>query len=289
MSMKSGLILLFLYMCFQSVVAKLRTNSNNQQVIIVGLIKIFILLNSISHCMCQCKKSLLASFPALDVTIVDISVKFHNVKVYDIHGCHDPNNKALQSKYFAEVHYEIRNSGDAGFVAPSGFVDYANCGTPAILNFLTLKIEGGRDSFGNSYPAIELSRFATCVVDDSNSADADSCVSGGPTTDFTVKPSQVYGINQAGSYGVLKAVFVKFSLTVEEFNALSNSLSSTLTFTLSVNKAISPYGAAGVVTVEDGSKLKEATWEATGKGTSVLLFIRPPSAAPTTAPCALTW
>ena len=97
--------------------------------------------------MCQCEKSLLASNPALDVSIVDISVKFNNVKGYDIHGCLDPNNKALQSKYFAEVHYEIRNSGDAGFVAPSGFVDYSNCGTPAILNFLTLKIEGGRDSF----------------------------------------------------------------------------------------------------------------------------------------------
>ena len=232
------------------------------------------------------KRSLLTDSPTLDVTITDISVKFNNAKGYDIHGCLD-TSKATQSKYYAQVQYEIRNSGDAGFVAPSGSVDYAACGTPAILNFLALTIEGGRDGSGNSYPAIELSRFATCVIDDSNTADAGSCVAGGSSINFAQKPSQSYGINQGGSYGVSKTVYAKFPLTAEQFNALSNSAQSTLTFTLSVNKYISPNGAAGVVAAVDGSKLKDATWAASGQGTSVLLFIRPPSAPPTTAPTAV--
>ena len=230
------------------------------------------------------QRSLLVSSPALDVSIVDISVKYNNAKGYDTHGCLDPS-KDSQSKYYAQVQYEIRNSGDAGFIAPSDFINYAACGTPAILNFLNLKIEGGRDDSDNPYPAIKLSRFATCVIDDSNTMDAGTCVSGGPTTDFTLKPTKSYGIIQGGSYGVTKTVSAKFSLTTEQFNALSNSLPSTLTFTLSVNKDISPSGAAGVITAVDGSKLKAVTtWNAAGQGTSVLLFIRPPSAAPTTAP-----
>jgi hypothetical protein len=213
-------------------------------------------------------------------------VKYNNVKGYNVHGCLDPN-KATQSKYSVQVQYEIRNSGDAGFIAPSRFVNYAACGTPAILNFLSLTIEGGRDSSGNLYPTIELSSFATCVIDDGNTADAAACVSSGPTTDFAVKPSQSYGISQGGSYGVSKTVRVKFPLSTELFNALRNSAPATLTFTLSVNKAISPNGAAGVVAAVDGSKLKEATWQAMGQGTSVPLFIRPPSAAPSTTPIAL--
>ncbi len=127
----------------------------------------------------------------MDVTIADISVKYNNAKGYDADGCMDPS-KVTQSKYFAQVQYEIRNSGDADFIAPAESVHYAACGTPAILKFLLLKIEGGRDSSANPYPTIELSSFATCVIDDGNTADADACVSTGATTDFTLKPSQSF-------------------------------------------------------------------------------------------------
>jgi len=284
MSLKSALNLLFLHMCFHAVVvAKLRTNDKTQQVLYVYPIHVF--LNFIVDLLLH-QRSLLAFSPALDVTIADISVKYNNVNGYNVHGCLDPD-KPTKSKYSVQVQYEIRNSGDAGFIAPSRFVNYAACGTPAILNFLSLTIEGARDSSGNLYPTIELSSFATCVIDDDNTADAAACVSSGPTTDFAVKPSQSYGISQGGSYGVSKTVRVKFPLSTEVFNALSNSAPATLTFTLSVNEAISPNGAAGVVAAVDGSKLKEATWQATGQGTSVPLFIRPPSAAPSTAPIAL--
>jgi hypothetical protein len=84
---------------------------------------------------------------------------------------------------------------------------------------------------------------------------------------------------------------VRFPLKAEQFYAIKNSSPSTLTFTLSVNKFIAAYGAAGVVTAVDGSKLKDVTWEAAGQGTSSQLFVRTetaaPSALPTTAPSAL--
>ena len=194
------------------------------------------------------KRSLFAVSPALDVSIADISIKYNNAKGYDVHGCLD-STKSSQSKYYAQVQYAVSNSGDAAFIAPAGFINFAACSTPAILNFLDLKIEGGLDGSGNLYPTIELNRFATCVFDDSNTADAGSCGSG-------QKPSQSFGIiSQGGSYGISKTVSVKFPLTAEQFNALSNSVPSTLTFSLSVNKAISPNGATGVVASVDGSKL----------------------------------
>eukprot|EP01036_Dinobryon_divergens_P061773 gene61773-biopygen27032 len=197
--------------------------------------------------------------------LLDITIKYNNAKGYNVHGCLDPS-KLTQSKYYAQVQYEIRNRGDADFIAPAGFVTYAACGTPAIWKFLTLKIEGGRDSSGNLYSAIELSRFATCVIDDSNTVDAASCVPGGPSTNFALKPVRSLGISQGGSYGVSKKVSVKFPLTAEQFNALRNSLPSDLTFTLSVNKDISPNATAGVVTAVDGSKLKDVTtWQATAE------------------------
>ena len=217
---------------------------------------------------------LIENSPVLDVTITDISVEYKNAKSYDIHGCLNSDQTASpESKYYANVQYSIRNHGDVDFVAPFGFVDYAACGTPAILGFLDLKIEGGIDGSGNSYPAIELNRFATCVIDDSNTADAAACVAGGVSTDFTTKPSSPsMGIKQGGSYGVSKTVHARFPLTAEQFNALKNSLASTLKFTLSVNKYISPDGAAGVLTEVDGSKLKDVTWVATGQGTSSELY-----------------
>ena len=237
------------------------------------MLKLFLIFLTFVIFLFLHQRSLLVSSPgpALDVTIVDISVKYNNAKGYDLHGCLDLS-KDTKSKYYAQVQYEIRNSGDADFISPSESINYAACGTPAIFNFLNLKIEGGRDG-DNSYPAIDLSRFATCVIDDSNTTEAGTCVSGGPTTDFTLKPTKSYGIIQGGSYGVTKTVSVKFSLTTEQFNALSNSLPSTLTFTLSVNKDISPNGAAGVITAVDGSKLKATTtWQAMGQGASVQLF-----------------
>ena len=175
----------------------------------------------------------------------------------------------MQVQYFANVQYAIRNSGDSDFIAPSGFVDYATYETPAVLGFLELKIIGGLDGSGNAYPKIGLNIFATCVIDDNNTADAESCV-----PDISQKPSSLsMGIKQGGSYGISKTVQAKFPLTAEQFNALSNSAPAGLTFTLSVNKYISPDGAAGVVTAVDGSKLKATTtWQATGQGASVQLF-----------------
>ena len=104
------------------------------------------------------QRSLLEASPALDITIADILIKFNNVKGYDVNGCLD-SNKATQSKYYAEVQYAIKNSGDAVFVAPSEFVNYAACGTPAILNFLALKIEGGRNSDESPYCARREGEF----------------------------------------------------------------------------------------------------------------------------------
>ena len=110
-----------------------------------------------------------------------------------------------------------------------------------------------------------------------------ACSAGGPTTVFNQKPSLSMSIQQGGSYGVSKTARGRFPLSVEQFNAIKNSAPSTLTFTLSVNKFIAAYGAAGVVTAVDGSNLKVVTWEASGQGTSR----RTPSAAPTTGSTAI--
>ena len=58
---------------------------------------------------------------------------------YDAHGCLDPT-KTIHSKYYANLHYSIRNIGDVDFVAASEFVDNIAWG---ILGFLDLKIEWG--------------------------------------------------------------------------------------------------------------------------------------------------
>ena len=215
-------------------------------------------------------------------------MEYKNAKSYDIHGCLNTDQTGPPaSKYYANVKYSIRNHGVDDFIAPSGFVDHAACGTSAILSFLDLIIEGGLDPSGNAY-GIELNRFAACVIDDSNAADAAACVAGGPSTDFTTKPSSPsMGIQQGGSYGVSKTVHARFPLTADQFNALKNSLASTLKFTLSVNKYISPDGAAGVATAVDGSQLKDVTWEASGQGTFKQIYSAPtaaPTALPTVSP-----
>ena len=92
------------------------------------------------------------------------------------------------------------------------------------------------------------------------------------------------GIQQGGSYGVSKTAHTRFALSVEQFNAIKNSSPATLTFTLSVNKFIAAYGAAGVVTAVDGSNLKDVTWEASGQGTTSQIFVRTVTAAPSAAP-----
>ena len=218
--------------------------------------------------------------PALDVTVFEISIEYKNTKAYNANGCLNPAVTTIQSKYYANVRYSISNSGDAAFVAPAGVVGYTACGTPSILGFLDLKIEGLGTATA-PYPAIELNRFAPCVIDDSSTA---ACSAGGPTTVFNQKPSQSMGIQQGGSYGVSKTARARFPLSAEQFNAIKNSAPATLTFTLSVNKVIAADGAAGVVAAVDGSTLKDVTWEASGQGTTKQLFLRAVTAAPSAAP-----
>ena len=203
----------------------------------------------------------------LGVTIADISVDYTNAKNYDSHGCEDTTTPGTTSKYYLNVQYAVTNQGTSDFTAPTGFIDHAACGTPAIQGFLVLDVQGGIDPNGDPFP-VHLNRFATCVIEDSDTTSAATCVSTGPTTNFIQKPSQSMGIKQGGSYGVSKAVRVRFPLTNDQFFALRNSAASTLTFTLSTNKFISD-GVARVASSIDGSNLKDVTWEATGQGTSV--------------------
>ena len=147
------------------------------------------------------QRALRTSSPILNVSITDISVQYNIVNGYDVHGCPDTSQQ-LQSKYYADIKYKLTNDGDADFVAPAESVSYAACGTPAILGFFDLKIEGGIDaSNGQAFPII-LHRFATCVIDDSDTAAAATCVSGGPSTDFTHLPSQSMVIKKGGSFNL---------------------------------------------------------------------------------------
>ena len=136
------------------------------------------------------------------MTVNSIVIEYKTSKGYDAHGCLNPN-QTPQSKYYANIQYSIRNSGPSDFNASSGFVGYAACGTPAILGFLDLKIEGGIEGGGNPYP-IMSNRFATCVIDDSSTTDAAACVAGGSSTDFTTKPSSpsMVGIIKKGDVRV---------------------------------------------------------------------------------------
>ena len=204
----------------------------------------------------------------MDVTIADISVDYTNAKAYDVHGCPlDTATPETVSKYYLNIQYALTNDGESDFNAPTGFIDHAACGTPAIQGFLVLGIEGGIDPDGNPFP-IQLNRYATCVIDDSDADSAAACVSTGPSTNFAQKPSQSMGIKQGGSYGVSKKARVRFPLTNEQFYALRNSAASSLEFTLSVNNFISD-GTARVASSVDGTKLLGVTWDATNQGTSV--------------------
>ena len=225
-------------------------------------------------------RTLAAVSPALDVTVFEISIEYKNTKAYNANGCLNSAVTTLQTKYYANVRYSISNSGDAAFVAPPAVVGYTACGTPSILGFLDLKIEGLGTATA-PYPAIELNRFAPCVIDDSNTT---ACGAGGSNTTFNQKPSLSMGILKGGSYGVSKTARARFPLTADQFNAIKNSAPATLTFTLSVNKFIAAYGAAGVVAAVDGSKLKDVTWEASVQGTTSQIFLRTVTAAPSTAP-----
>lgn len=195
------------------------------------------------------QRSLAVVSSTIDIAIDDISIELQDVQSYDVNGCVDPSGTNTE-KYSADIFYSLQNVGDADFFAPSAFVDFAQCGTPAILNFLDLKIEGD-----NTFTAINLNRYATCVSDDSNSA---ACTAGGSTTNFAIKPSpSSMVIKKGASYGISKKVHARFPLTLEQFNALKVSTSPTLKFTLSVNKYLAD-GATGVVSVTLGSKLQGA-------------------------------
>ena len=179
--------------------------------------------------------------------MLKITVQKNQVNGYDINGCLDTAISPVD-KYSAKIKYSIANTGAVAFEPSAGFVGRAACNTPAITTFLQLNINGGKDGSGNAYP-INLERFATCVIDDSDNSN--SCTSQGP--------QQRMFINQGGSYGVSKDVVAKFPLTSEQYDALTRS--GSLTFTLSVNSAIS-LGVPGVVSAIDGSQLSGITWKA---------------------------
>ncbi len=81
-----------------------------------------------------------AESPILDVTVTEIYIEFRNAKGYNAHGFLNPAVTTLTSKYYANVRYSISNNADAAFVALTGVVGYAACGTPSILGFLDLTL-----------------------------------------------------------------------------------------------------------------------------------------------------
>lgn len=202
-----------------------------------------------------------ASQSSLDVTILKITVQYNQVIGYDTHGCPDPT-QTPQDKSYVKLQYSITNSGDIDFTPPPGFFGWAACYTPAIFKFLHLNIQGGEDSSGTAV-AIDLNQFATCVIDDSDSVDAATCMVP-KTNDQQQRPQQTMVIyRKGGTYGSSMIVYAKFALTPVQYTALSNSESNLLTFTLSVNTDISP-GTAGVVSGVDGSQLSGITWKTNG-------------------------
>lgn len=226
------------------------------------------------------QRALAITLSSLDVTVLKITVQYNQANGYDTHGC-PKADQAQQDKYYAKFQYSITNNGEENFSPPSGFVGWAACYTPAIINFLHLNIQGAKDSSGNAVP-INVDRFATCVVDDSDT----SCSQNTNPSDHLAGPLQPLIISKGGSYGVSKTVYVKFPLTADQYNALSNSASTSLTFTLSVNSDISP-GTPGVVSAINGaSQLSGITWK-TGATyhDPIDLYTAPPSTAyPTTRP-----
>ena len=188
-----------------------------------------------------------------------ITLQYNPVNGYDTHGCLKAD-QAAQDKYFAVVQYSITNNGNEDFTPPSGFVGWEACYTPAIIRFLHLNIQGGKDSSNNAV-TIDVDRFATCVVDDNDSADAATCVPNTNPADQVAGPQQQMVIYKSGHFGAFQTVTTKFPLTTDQFNALSNSGSASLTFTLSVNPDIAP-GNPGVASGIDGaSQLSGITWK----------------------------
>ena len=180
------------------------------------------------------------------------------MKGYDAHGCLN-SDQAPQDKYYANVQYSITNTGTENFTPPSGFVDWAACYTPAIIRFLHLNIQGAKDSSGNDV-TIDVDRFATCVVDDSDSADAATCVPNTNPADQVAGPQQQMVIyKEGGKFGVSKTVTAKFPLTDAQYSALTYS--DSLTFTLSVNSDISPGNPGLASGINGASQLSGITWK----------------------------
>ena len=188
---------------------------------------------------------------SLDISLKKISVMYNQAKGFDKDGCLDAT-KLTTSNYYVKVQCSITNTGERAFVPPSSFLGWAACYTPAVLNFWRLSIQGGKDIDGNAVP-IELLKYATCVIDDSATANAASCIPDTNPDDHKQKPQQELMISKGGSYGVSKTVEAKFLLSSDQYSALT--LSEGLTFSLSVNKNISP-GVAGVVSSVDGTQLQ---------------------------------
>ena len=146
-----------------------------------------------------------AAQTSLDITLLKVTVSYKQVKGYDTNGCPDPNQTA-RDKYYVTLQYSITNSGVVDFIPPSRFVGWAACYTPAIFKFLHLKILGGKDVISNNAVAIDLETFATCIVDDSDSANSATCI---PNTNSMAQqygPQQKMVIFSKGFYGKSKPV-----------------------------------------------------------------------------------
>ena len=215
--------------------------------------------------------------PVLKTDILSMSVQYDEMPGYDSSGCLVPS-QALQSKYYLKIQYQITNIGGIFRTDTGIIVGTAACGTPAIMNFLHLNIAGSDSS---DILPIDLKRAATCVIDDS----LESSWCHGSTNS-----QQLMIINaNGGTYGATKRVFVKFPLTTAQFNVLSGSGSSSITFTLSVNPDISGGGAAAVVSTVVGSQLSPVMWKSdtSNHGTSQDIIF-PISCATTIGPDAGT-
>ena len=135
----------------------------------------------------------LASLPSslLEVHITEVSVRKGVVKPYILEDGCPSSTGASVTKYFAVVKYNILNSGDDNFEPPSGYVGQADCQKPAIFKFLSLE---------GLIPSKQLSKYATCVVDD-ELAGQDACI-------YAQSPGMI--IRKGKSYGLATEVYVKF-------------------------------------------------------------------------------
>ncbi len=172
--------------------------------------------------------------PKLVLDILDISISYGHIASYNkVTGCPADSDTAPEDFVAATdqfnilIEVSIVNNGNVDFHPSSHFVGRAECTSLVIYKFYDLVFNGDY-----------LTKYGSCVVDDSNYIDKSSC----PTI-ISTSGSAALGIlaqqfSSNAGYGIKRSIVVKFPISNAQYVKLVTNSETPFQVTLSLNKEI---------------------------------------------------